>query len=222
MMGERVVELIGVFLSGVIVSFTPCLYPVLPVAAGSIAQANINGSRTRAFVLSLIYVLGMALVYAALAVAAAWTGAVFGRWQNSPAVYGLVALVFLVFALVMFDVIRWSGLRGSLPQPTTPRGGASVFFLGAVSGLLVGPCTAPALGTLLMYVAAKEQVAYAVVLMVVFAYGMGMSLILAGTFSGFLSALPKPGPWMIWIKRACGAVFAVTALVYALRIFIII
>jgi thiol:disulfide interchange protein DsbD len=195
-----------VFFTGVLLSLTPCIYPLIPVTAASIAGANTSGTRSRAFFLSSVYVLGMAVTYSLLAVVAVLTGKVFGAFQQNPWLIAGVGLVFFLFFLVMWDVLPWPSFSfsGRREKPATP---GSLFLLGLVSGAIVGPCTAPVLGSLLIYVASRQNLAHALSLIFVFAYGLGMSLILAGTFSGFLSALPKSGIWMVRIKKAAGFVF---------------
>jgi len=194
------------FISGIAVSFTPCVYPVLPITATVIAGANTSGTKLRGFVLSLIYVLGLAVTYCAFGIAAALTGRVFGQLQNDPFIFITVGIALILFALVLFDVIHLPGFALDLKDKGRPRGLWSVFIMGVVSGLVVGPCTAPILGTLLVYVASKQNLLHGVSLLFVFSYGVGGSLILVGTFSGLLSRLPKSGTWMVRIKQICGLI----------------
>ncbi|MCX5680999.1 MAG: hypothetical protein NT079_01745 [Candidatus Omnitrophica bacterium] len=91
------------------------------------------------------------------------------------------------------------GLQGKIK----PKNVLGVFLMGAVSGFVVGPCTAPVLGTLLLYVASKKNLFHAASLLFVFSYGVGFSLILVGTFSGLLARLPKSGAWLVHIKKFC-------------------
>ena len=191
------------FASGVLVSFTPCVYPVMPITASFIAGANTTGARSRGFILSLVYVLGMAIVYVTLAVAAALTGRIFGQIQNQPFVYFIIAALLIFFALVMFDFIALPTIGGIKSHQLKPDSLWAVLSFGMVSGLVVGPCTAPVLGSLLVYVASRENIIYGSSLMFVFAYGVGFSLILVGTFSGLLSRLPKSGLWLVRIKKFC-------------------
>lgn len=206
-----------VFGAGVLVSFTPCVYPVLPLTVSCISRANLGGTRTRGFFLSLVFVLGMALVYCAMGVAASLTGMAFGFIQNQPAVYAGAAAVFFLFGLVMLDVIALPAFGAGIQGRIQPRNFWTVFLFGAVSGLVVGPCTAPVLGTLLMYIASRQNMAHGIILMFIFAYGVGFSLILAGTFTGFLSALPRSGVWMRRIKQGCGAVILAVAGIFFLK-----
>lgn len=192
------------FGSGVLVSFSPCIYPVMPITASYIAGINTKGSRWMGFLISVIYVFGLAITYCSLAVAAALTGKVFGQIQSNPYIYIGVANILLVFALVMLDVIALPNIGIEVRDKIKAKNICSILLLGMASGLVVGPCTAPILGTLLLYVGKQQNVIHGVSLLFVFSYGVGTSLIILGTFSGFLSWLPKSGMWMIRIKQVCG------------------
>lgn len=191
------------FASGVLVSFTPCVYPVLPITASFIAGANTTGTRWHGFVLSLLYVLGMAIVYSLLAVVAALTGKIFGQIQNSAVFYFIVAVLLIFFSFVMFDKISLPAIAGGGVRKFKSDSLWSVIIFGMVAGLVVGPCTAPVLASLLVYIASRENIIHGVGLMFVFAYGVGASLIVVGTFSGVLSRLPKSGMWLVRIKQIC-------------------
>ncbi|MBF0387054.1 MAG: sulfite exporter TauE/SafE family protein [Candidatus Omnitrophica bacterium] len=197
--------------AGVAMSFTPCAYPLLPVTVAVVAGANTRGGRLNGFFLSLIYVLGMAVSYSLLAAAAVLTGRIFGVIQNNPWVYLIVGNVILFFALVMFDVIPLPmfNLSGSAAQ--RPRGRWALFVMGAASGFIIGPCTVPVLGSLLLYIASRQNLFFGMSLLFVFALGLGTVLILAGTFSGLLSALPKSGKWMHIVKIAAGVTLLIVA-----------
>ncbi|MFA5261315.1 MAG: cytochrome c biogenesis protein CcdA [Candidatus Omnitrophota bacterium] len=207
-----------VFGAGVAVSFTPCVYPAIPVVASIIAGVNTRGTKLKGFVISLVYVLGVAVTYCGLAVVAALTGKIFGQFQNSPFVFLVVGNVLLVFALVMLDVIPLPGLALNRPAGRLkPRNLWSVFLLGGVGGLVVGPCTAPVLGTVLLYVASKQNLVHAISLLFVFSCGVSASLILVGTFSGLLSQLPKSGPWLNRIKQSCALALILLAEYYLIK-----
>lgn len=196
---------LAVFAGGVLISFTPCIYPVLPITVGYIGSRS-GGSRGRGFFLSVSYVLGMAIVYAALGSVAALSGRVFGQVAASPLANVLVGNVCILMALSLFDLFH-------LPTPSflsgdgtgKDRGGiAGAFAVGAVSGLIVGPCTAPVLGALLLFVGTRQNVLFGASLLFVFALGMGMLLLLAGTFTGFLASLPRSGRWLEAVKKGFG------------------
>ncbi len=201
-----ILDYLVVFVSGVAVSFTPCVYPVMPLTASFIAAANTSGTRGRGFFISLVYVLGMALVYAALAMFAALTGKIFGQIQNSPAFYLIIGALLIVFAFVMFDKIELPAIGRHMHHKVKPDSWWAVLLFGMTSGLVLGPCTAPVLGSLLVYVASKHNIWHGASLMFAFAYGMGFSLILVGTFSGLLSRLPKSGAWLVRVKQVSGLI----------------
>lgn len=198
------------FGSGVLVSFTPCVYPVLPMTVGFIAGLNTKGSKLMGFFISLIYVLGMAVTYSGFAVFAALSGKIFGQIQNQPVIFIIVANIILYFSLVMLDVVPFPGFGGKQAK-VKPGSLFGVFLFGMTSGLVVGPCTAPVLGTLLAYIATKQNILYGVTLVFVFAYGAGASIILVGTFSGILASLPKSGRWLVYIKRFCALALIIIA-----------
>ena len=163
------------------------------------------------FFISLVYVLGLASTYCAIAVFAALTGKVFGQFQNSPIVFILVANILLFFALVMSDLVPLPAFGAKVHDKIVHRNLWTVLLFGAASGLVVGPCTAPVLGTLLLYIASKQNIVHGVSLVFVFAYGIGASLIIVGTFSGIIGNLPKSGVWLVRVKQFCGLVLIIAA-----------
>ena len=199
------------FSSGIVVSFTPCVYPVLPMTASFVAGFNTKGTKLMGFVVSLIYVLGMAITYCVLAVFAALTGKIFGQWQNNPIIYIFVANVLLFFAMVMSDLVPLPTFGAMIHNKIVSKKLWTVLLFGMAAGLVVGPCTAPVLGTLLLYVGQKQNIIHGISLLFVFSYGVGASLILVGTFSGILAVLPKSGIWLVRIKQFCGFVLIILA-----------
>ena len=197
-------DLLIAFAAGVLVSFTPCVYPLVPITVGYIG-GSARGSRLKGFILSVIYALGIATTYSILGAVASLTGKVFGQIAGSPWPYFIVANACIFFGLVLLDVFR-------IPLPTfsvkriEPKGIISVFLFGMISGLVVGPCTAPALATILVYVGTKQNLVYGMSLLFCFAYGLCTVLILAGTFSSMLVNLPKSGMWIERAKKLCGLV----------------
>ena len=194
---------VAIFLAGVGVSFTPCVYPVIPLTLGYIG-ARSAGNRLKGFSLSLVYVLGMALTYAILGAFAALTGQLFGRIGSSPWTYFVVANVCIILGVSMlggFNLPQLSLGAGSVGK----KGGyVGAFFVGIFSGLIVGPCTAPVLATVLVYVASQKNIFYGFSRLFVFDYGVAFLMILLGTFTGLLSSLPKSGVWLDRVKKFFG------------------
>ncbi|MBN1471724.1 MAG: sulfite exporter TauE/SafE family protein [Syntrophaceae bacterium] len=197
------------YLGGIVISFTPCTYPLIPVTIGFIGVQG-SSSKLRAFMLSLFYVMGLAITYAALGAAAALSGRIFGQMQTTPWTYFIMANLCLVMGLSMLDIFNISipipQKLMKLTDPNNKKGFLNSFLIGMVSGVVIGPCTAPALGVLLGYVALKTNVFLGMGLLFVFAFGMGTLLIIIGTFAGIIAALPKSGKWMEKIKLISGLI----------------
>ena len=193
------------FVGGVLISFTPCVYPVLPITVGYIGGRS-QGVKGKGFFLSVSYVLGMAITYAALGTAAALTGRVFGQAAASPVANIVVGNICILMALSLFDVFHMPvpAFLSGAPTGEKRRGILGAFGIGLASGLVVGPCTAPVLGALLVYVGARKNVLFGTSLLFVFALGMGFLLVLIGTFSGLLASLPKSGRWTEAVRKGFG------------------
>jgi thiol:disulfide interchange protein DsbD len=205
--GSALLAYAAVYLGGVLVSFTPCVYPVVPITIAFIG-AHGSGSRLRGFKLSVIYVLGMAITYTALGAIAALSGRLFGQLQTSPWTYLIMANICILMGLAMLDVfvlpVRTPQFITRL-QPGKTKGGALASFLvGMAAGLVMGPCTAPVLAVLLGYVATQQNLIFAATLLFVFAFGMGTLLIILGTSAGLLAGMPRSGMWMNRVSRVFG------------------
>ncbi len=205
--GSAILAFVAAYLGGVVISFTPCTYPLIPVTVGIIGAQGAS-SKLRGFLLSLFYVLGLAVTYAALGAVAALSGRLFGQMQTTPLVYFIMANIFLIMGLSMLDVFK---ISIPIPQKVMKysggkKGFATSFLLGAASGFVIGPCTAPVLAVLLGYVALQTNLVMGIGLLFVFALGMGTLLILVGTFAGFVASLPRSGAWMTVITRAFGII----------------
>ena len=199
---------------GLLLSFTPCIFPMIPILSGMLARSGENLSARRGFVLSGAYVLAMALAYAALGIAAAWSGQNLQIALQTPIALGVISLVFVVLALSMFGFYdlqlptRWAGrLSGSVSGKGGSIGGAAL--LGFGSALIVGPCVTPPLAARCSMW--RKPVISRAAQSALFALGLGMGvpLLAFGTFGAGL--LPKSGPWLVRIKHVFGFVFIAMA-----------
>ena len=194
------------FVGGILASLTPCVYPVLPITVSFFAGRA--KSHLHAVWLSILYVLGMAVVYAALGIFAGLTGNVFGRITMNAPVYVTAGAVVVLFGLLQME---WLKIKIPVLNMGRARNGwkGSAFVMGMTSGFIVAPCTVPVLGVILTYIAAKQSILYGASLMFVFAWGLGLLLMLLGIFTNALTRLPKSGQWLVIIEKTAGIPFLV-------------
>jgi len=209
-----VFALAAAFVGGLLVSLTPCVYPMIAITV-SVFGANQAKSRLQAAGLSSVFVLGIAVMFTALGVGAALSGAIFGKFLSNPYVVGGLAILFLAMAASMFGAFEMA-LPSSLNNRLATVGGigfGGAFVLGLVSALVAAPCTGPVLTGILVWIAASHRVVLGTGVMFTFACGLGVPFFLVGTFA---VSLPKGGSWMLGVKWIFGVVLAVVAL-YFLR-----
>jgi cytochrome c-type biogenesis protein len=204
------------FLAGILTSLTPCVYPIIPILISYVVTQS-KGSRAKGFAISLLYVLGVSVTYSALGAASALTGSFFGEIQNSVIPNLIVGNICLFFGLSMLDVFSFNVpfLSGISRKPRMGLAGA--FLFGIISGLVASPCTAPVLAVILTFVASKQNIILGISLLFSFSLGMGLLLVIIGTFSSVLMTLPKPGGWMIKVKKIMGFVFILIAEYYLVK-----
>ncbi|MDD5688364.1 MAG: cytochrome c biogenesis protein CcdA [Elusimicrobia bacterium] len=198
---------IFVLLAGIITSFTPCVFPVLPLIIGYIGALQVK-SRLRAFLLSVLYVLGMSVTFSILGLIASLTGKMFGSVQSNPWTYIFVGNVILLMAMWFMDIIHISLPAFNLPN-ISAKGGKSKgfvpsFLLGLVSGIIAAPCTAAVLAIILTYVGTKQNVLFGTTLLLVYAFGLGTIIIIAGTFTGFINTIIKSETFTLKVKKIFG------------------
>ncbi|SFL00014.1 protein-disulfide reductase DsbD [Methylorubrum salsuginis] len=205
---------------GLLLAFTPCVLPMVPVLAGMLARSGERPSAGRGFVLSGTYVLAMALAYGTLGVAAAWSGRNLQVTLQTPVALGLLAAAFVALALSMFgvfDLALPSAVSGRLSRLSGRRFGAlGAAAMGFTSALIVGPCVTPPLAAALLYVAQTGDVARGAAALFALGLGMGLPLIAFGTFGAGI--LPKSGPWLVAAKQAFGVVFVALAITMVSRL----
>ncbi len=203
------------FVAGLGLALTPCVLPMIPILSGIIAGQGHKASHARGFALSLAYVLGMAVTYAAAGIAAGLTGTLLSAALQNAWVLGAFALVFVVLSFSMFGFYELqlpTALQSRLSEESGHlRGGrgVGVFAMGALSALIVGPCVAAPLAGALLYIGQTGDAVLGGTALFVMALGMGAPLIAVGTAGG--SLLPKTGPWMEGVKKGFGVLLLATA-----------
>ena len=225
--GNPAVAIPLVFVGGVLTSLTPCIYPMIPITAaivgGSEATVGSNTPRTarwRPLWLTLTYVFGLALVYSALGLFAGLTGTLFGTVSTNPWLYFLMANVLIIAALAMLDVLPVRVPAALLSRASTAGTAgrySGALIMGALSGLVAAPCSAPVMAAVLTWVAATHSATLGFVYLFVFSLGMCTLLVAVGLSSGTLSRLPRAGLWMVWVKRLFALIMFLVAEYYLVK-----
>jgi len=205
------------FITGLLLSFSPCTYPMIPITVSVFAGQK--RSIGRGFILSLFYVGSMAVMYGIMGLIVSLVGGVFGSWLASPAVVIGIAVVFVIFSLSMFGLYELSPPANMRQKLGTKGGGSgvmSVIILGIVAALVVSPCVGPFVAGILLYVATYGSPTFGFLTLFIFALGLGTLYIIIATFSSAINSMPRSGEWMEEIKRFFGFVLLFMA-VYFLR-----
>ncbi len=201
---------------GLLLSFTPCVLPMVPILSGLIAGQGNKVTRLRGFSLSLIYVLGMAITYAIAGVLAGMSGTLLATTLQTPWVLGLFAAIFVLLALSMFGFYElqlpasWQTRAASSSNRLTGGTLAGVFAMGALSAVIVGPCVAAPLAGALLYVSQTSNIWLGGSALFMLALGMGLPLLVIGASAGTL--LPKVGAWMQVVKNFFGVLLLAAAI----------
>jgi thiol:disulfide interchange protein DsbD len=211
---------------GVLLAFTPCVLPMLPILSSIIvgqADAAHPASRARGFVLALVYSLGMALVYTLLGVAAGLAGEGLAAELQTPWILGTFAALLVLLSLSMFGfyelqiptgiqerLARWSGRAGESGGRTSAGRWVGTFAMGALSALIVGPCVAAPLAGALVYIGQTRDIVVGGLALFCLAIGMSVPLLLVGVSAGAL--LPRAGAWMDTVKHFFGVLLIGVAL----------
>ena len=214
-----------VFAGGVLTSLTPCIYPMIPITAaivgGSEAAVGSAGrARWRPLGLTLTYVFGLALVYSALGLFAGLTGTLFGTVSTNPWLYFLMANVLILAALAMLDVVPVrvpTVLLSRASSAGTAGRYSGALVMGALSGLVAAPCSAPVMAAVLTWVSTTHSATLGFVYLFVFSLGMCTLLVVVGLSSGSLTRLPRAGIWMVWVKRLFALVMLAVAEYYLVK-----
>jgi thiol:disulfide interchange protein DsbD len=214
--GELLVIVPAFILLGLGLAFTPCVLPMVPILSSIIVGEGAQVKRSRGFILSLAYSLGMAIVYTALGVAAGLIGEGLSAALQNPWVLGAFGLLIVAMALSMFGVYNLQ-LPAALQTRLVDASGrqssgklAGVFAMGAISALIVGPCVAAPLAGALVYISQTRDVVIGGAALFAMAAGMSIPLLLVGVSAG--SLLPRAGMWMDAVKKFFGVLMLAMAL----------
>lgn len=212
-----------VFLGGVLTSLTPCIYPMIPITAAVVGGQGDDQGRpgwARPVVLTSAYVLGVAASYSMLGVLAGLTGSLFGTVSTNPWLQFLMANMLLGFGLMMVDVLPVPVPQRLLQRAAslgTAGRAAGALGMGAASGLVAAPCGAPVMASILTWVTVTQSAVLGFAYLLAFSLGMCTLLVVVGLAAGGAVRLPKPGPWMVWVKRGFAVVLLGTAEYYLIK-----
>lgn len=204
------------FGAGLLLALTPCVFPMIPILSGIIVGRGHKITHMHAFILSLAYVLGMAITYAGAGVAAGFSGNLISNALQTPWVLGSFAAVFVLLSLSMFGFYELqipTALQSKLSTTSNRLHGGhlgGVFVMGALSAIIMGPCVAAPLAGALLYIGQTHDAVLGGTALFVMALGMGMPLLLIGTSAGVL--LPKAGAWMEAVKQFFGVMLLALAI----------
>jgi thiol:disulfide interchange protein DsbD len=196
------------FALGVLLSFTPCVLPMVPILAGVLGKNREKGGAKRGFLLSLTYVLAMAAIYTGAGVAAGYVGVGLQGFFQTPWIIALLAAVFVALALSLFGVYEFRlpvAVTNRLGAVSSRRAGATFYGaagMGALAALVVSPCVAAPIAGALIAIGQAGVPARGGIALAALSLGMGAPLLVYGTVAGRL--LPKAGPWMIAVERVLG------------------
>jgi cytochrome c-type biogenesis protein len=225
--GNPALALPALFAGGVLTSLTPCVYPMIPITAAIVggqtaadAAMGATPSRLRPVLLTLTYVVGLALVYSALGVFAGLTGTLFGSVSTNPWLYFAMANVLVVAALSMLDVVPIrlpAGIMARAATMGTAGRFSGAFLMGAMSGLVAAPCSAPVMAAVLTWVTVTHSAVLGFFYLLTFSLGMCALLVVVGLSSGGLARLPRAGAWMVTVKRLFALVMLGAAEYYLIK-----
>lgn len=204
------------FGAGLLLALTPCVFPMIPILSGIIVGRGHKITKMHAFTLSLAYVMGMAITYAAAGVAAGFSGQLISNALQTPWVLGSFSALFVLLSLSMFGLYELqlpSSWQSKLTGASNRLHGghlSGVFAMGALSAVIMGPCVAAPLAGALLYIGQTHDAVLGGVALFALALGMGAPLLLIGTSAGAL--LPKAGAWMESVKRFFGVMLLALAI----------
>ncbi len=210
------VGLILVFLGGLALNLTPCVYPLIPITIGYFGGQS-EGKTSRLFIMGLLFVFGMAVTYSVVGVITSLSGAVFGALLQNPMVIIVIAAIFVVLSLSMFGLYEFKMPDSLVAKVGGAKGGYyGAFFMGLTMGIVAAPCIGPFVIGLVTYVAAKGDPYFGFLMFFVLALGLGLPYLFLAIFSGKIKSLPRAGEWMEAVKHVFGFILLGMALYFLL------
>lgn len=211
-----IIGLFFVFLGGLALNLTPCVYPLIPITVGFFGGQS-EGKTSRLVGMGLLFVVGMAVTYSVIGVVTALTGSVFGSLLQNPVVIILIALIFIVLSFSMFGVYEFKLPDSWVAKAGGAKGGMyGAFFMGLTMGIVAAPCIGPFVLGLVTYVAAKGDPFFGFLLFFILAVGLGTPYLFLAIFSGKIKKLPRAGEWMEAVKHIFGLILIGMAIYFLL------
>jgi len=202
---------VGLFFGGLALNLTPCVYPLIPITVGYFGGQS-AGNSLRTFLLAMCYVLGIAITYSFLGVSSAMGGRLMGSVMQSPPVLLFIAAVLTALALSMFGLYEISPPSFLTQHARAKRGYIGSLAMGLLVGLVAAPCLAPVLVGLLTFVATTRNPLLGFWMFFILALGMGVPYIFLAVFATSVSALPRSGVWLVWVKKLFGVMLIAAGL----------
>jgi thiol:disulfide interchange protein DsbD len=208
--------LLLVFLGGLALNLTPCVYPLIPITIGYFGGQS-EGNTRKLFMMGFLFLIGMAVTYSVIGVVTALTGSIFGALLQNPIVILGIVAIFIVLSLSMFGVYEFK-LPDGLVQKAggAKQGYYGAFFMGLTMGIVAAPCIGPFVIGLVTYVAAKGDPYFGFLLFFVLAIGLGFPYLFLAVFSGKIKNLPRAGEWMDAVKHIFGFILVGMAIYFLL------
>ena len=214
--GNFLLSFLLVFLGGLALNLTPCVYPLIPITLGYFGGQS-ESKTSRLFALALVYVIGMAITYSVIGVVTALSGSLFGALLQNPFVLIGIALVLVALSLSMFGLYEFQLPSSWMTKFGEARSGYfGALFMGLTMGVVAAPCIGPFVVGLLTFVSAKADPVFGFFIFFVLALGLGFPYIFLAVFSGKIKSLPRSGEWMIAVKKIFGFVLIGMAIYFLL------
>lgn len=204
-----------VFLAGILTSFTPCIFPLIPITL-TLIQNNVKRGRRHSFQKTLTFVSGIAFTYSILGLLAASTGTFLGSFISNSYVLIAISMIYFLMALSMFglfDIQFFQKLQNKVSNVST-NSYFGVFVFGMVTGIFASPCVGPVLIAVLTYAAQSKNLAFSFFLLFIYAFGLGQIFLVLSLFSNLINKLPRSGHWLNAIKYILGTLLILAGLFF--------